>query len=133
MGVSNPRKLNAKQEMFCQLYATDREFFGSGVDSYLEIYDIDRSKPNWMKTASAAASRMLSNVNVCARINDLLDKRGMNDQFVDKQLVFLMTQHSDFTNKLGAIREYNKLKQRITEKKDVTSNGNEIKFIFGAD
>src|SRR3990167_5400235 len=108
--------LNPKQERFCELYATDKEFFGNGVETYLEVYDIDRSKANWYKTACSAASQLLSNIKVCQRINELLEAGGLNDQFIDKQLGFLISQHSDFTNKLGAIKEYNKLKQRITEK-----------------
>jgi len=111
--------LQLKQEKFCQLYATDIEFFGNGVETYLGIYDIDRSKPNWYKTACSAASRLLSNVKVIDRISELLEEQGLNDVFVDKQLKFLLTQYADFTSKLGAIREYNKLKQRITEKSEV--------------
>ncbi len=107
--------VNLKQEEFCQLYTGEREFFGNGVESYLEIYGIDKSKPNWYKTACAAASRLLTNVKVIARINELLEESGLNDVFVDKQLRFLITQHADLGNKLGAIREYNKLKQRITD------------------
>ncbi len=109
-------QLNENQEMFCQLYATNKEFFGNGVQSYLEVYDIDKGKPNWYKTACSATSQLLSNIKVTSRINALLEEGGLNDMFVDKQLGFLITQHSDFSNKLGAIREYNKLKQRITDK-----------------
>lgn len=119
-------KLKLRQEKFCQLYATDKEFFGNGVETYLEVYEIDKTKPNWYKTACSAASRLLSSVKVCQRINDLLEEGGLNDVFVDKQLGFLITQHSDFTNKLGAIKEYNKLKQRITDKADLTSGGKPI-------
>lgn len=108
--------LTKRQELFCQLYATDTEFFGNGVQAYLEVYDIDREKPNWYKTACAATSQLLSNIKVCHRINDLLSEWGLNDQHVDKQLLFLITQHDDKGNKLWAIREYNKLKQRITDK-----------------
>lgn len=110
--------LNPKQERFCTLYATDREFFGNGVESYLEVYDVDRGKPNWYKTACSAASRLLSDVKVIERINQQLEATGLNDAFMDKQLVFLATQHSDFSSKLGALREYNKLKARITEKSE---------------
>lgn len=127
MKKNKETKLVPLQERFCELYATDREFFGNGVETYLEVYDIDKSKANWYKTACSAASRLLSNVKVCERINALLEAGGLNDQFVDKQLGFLITQHSDFSNKLGAIREYNKLKQRIIEKQDVTSGGKPIK------
>jgi len=125
--------LNPRQERFCQLYATDKEFFGNGVETYLEVYDVDTTKPNWYKTACAASSRLLSNVKVCDRINELLEEGGMNDVFIDKQLKFLITQHSDFTNKLGAIREYNKLKQRIITKTDITSGGKPIPILAGID
>lgn len=126
-----PQGLNVEQERFCQLYATDREFFGNGVESYLEVYQIDKSKPNWYKTACACASRLLSNAKVIERINQLLEKEGLNNPFVDKQLKFLITQHADFTNKLGAIREYNKLKQRIIERTDVTSAGKPVPILGG--
>jgi hypothetical protein len=118
--------LNPKQELFCNLYATDREFFGNGVESYIEAYDPDTSKPNWYKSACTSASRLLSNVKVCQKINQLLEEGGLNDHFVDKQLTFLITQHADFRSKLGAIKEYNKLKARITEHIDHTTKGKEL-------
>lgn len=113
-------ELNERQERFCQLYATDREFFGNGVETYLEVYDIDKSKPNWYKTACSAASQLLSNIKVFSRINEILEQQGLNNQNIDKQLLFLVNQHSDFHSKLGAIKEFNALKQRITEKKELT-------------
>lgn len=117
------KELNERQEKFCRLYATDEEFFGNGVQSYLQVYDIDRNKTDWYHTARSAATQLLSNIAVCARISDLLQEGGLNDNFVDKQLQFLITQFDDKTNKLGAIKEYNKLKQRIVDKQDVTSGG----------
>ena len=109
-------KLNQRQERFCKLYATDREFFGNGVQTYIEVYEPDQSKPNWYKTACALASQLLSNTKVYNRINELLEENGLNDVFVDKQLLFLISQQSDFTSKLGAMKEYNKLKQRIVDR-----------------
>lgn len=123
MAEEKKSSLNPNQELFCQLYATDTEFFGNGVQSYVKAYKPDMLKPNWYKTACAVASELLSNPKVFNRINDLLTEGGLNDQNVDKQLSFLITQHSDFNAKMGAIREYNKLKQRITEKIDHTSGG----------
>jgi hypothetical protein len=114
---------NARQELFCKLYATDREFFGNGVESYLEAYDVDRSKKNWYKVAQASASRLLSKVIIYERINELLTEFGLNDAFVDKQLLFLISQQADLSAKTQAIREYNKLKSRITEKIDHTTKG----------
>ena len=111
--IKEEEKLNERQELFCQLYSSDREFFGNGVQTYIEVYDPDQSKPNWYKSACSAASQILSNTKVCNRINELLELRGLNDGFVDKQLEFLITQHMDFKSKLGAIREYNQLKSRV--------------------
>lgn len=123
-------KLTVLQEEFCQTFTSDdKEFFGNGVQSYIEIYDIDTTKPNWYDTACSAASRLLRNVKVYRRIEQLLTEGGLHDNAVDKHLLFLITQQSDFNAKLGAIREYNKLKARITEKKDITSGGKPITVI----
>lgn len=119
-------KLNERQEKFCQLYTGEEGFFGNGVKAYLEVYDIDKRKPNWYKTACSAASQILTNIKVIKRINELLEEQGLNNEYVDKQLLFLIMQHSDFSSKLGAIKEYNKLKQRITEKTDITTGGEKL-------
>jgi phage terminase small subunit len=108
-------ELNEKQKEFCRLYVS-KEFFGNGVQTYIEVYDIDQKKPNWYQTACVCASQLLSNPKVFNHINELLEEQGLTDQFVDKQMLFLIQQHADLTNKLGAIKEYNKLKGRITEK-----------------
>lgn len=121
-------RLNPKQELFCQLYATDREFFGNGVQTYIEVYEPDQSKPNWYKTACVCASVMLSNAKIYNRINELLQDQGLNEAFADKQLLFLMQQQADFTNKLGALKEFNKLKQRIIDRADVTTKGKPLEF-----
>lgn len=110
-------KLNLKQEVFCDTYTSlDKDFFGNGVQSYIEAYNPDQGEKNWYKTACSAASRLLSKVKVCKRIEELLDSKGFNDENVDKQLLFLINQYSDFGSKLGAIKEFNNLKQRITKK-----------------
>jgi len=121
-GTETARELMVKQEKFCQLYASNEEFFGNGVQTYIEVYKPDQTKSNWYRNACSNASQLLSNTKVIDRINELLDEQGLNDTFVDKQLKFLLTQHADFTNKMAAIREYNKLKQRITEKSEVKHN-----------
>ncbi len=122
--MAKKTKVTPKQEKFCQLYAGEEEFFGNGVQSYIEAgYDIDMTKPNWYKTACVAASQLLSNVKVLKRIDEILEEQGFNDQFIDKQLKFLATQHVDFKAKLGAVKEYNKLKQRITDKKEIEHKG----------
>lgn len=112
--------LNLQQETFCQYYSSPSEYFGNGVQSYIAAYDIDITVPGAYNSAKAMASNALTNVNICRRINDLLSELGLNDMFVDKQLTFLISQFADNNAKLGAIREYNKLKQRVTEKVEHT-------------
>ncbi|WP_441001298.1 terminase small subunit [Fodinibius sp. SL11] len=116
--------LTPKQERFCQLYVSE-EFFGNGTQSYAKAYDVDLSE-NY-KSAQAAASRLLSNVIICDRINELLDEAGLNDNFVDKQMLFMITQNADYAQKMAAIREYNKVKGRITNKHDIKSGGEPVK------
>lgn len=121
--------LTRRQEEFCQLYATDREFFGNGVQTYIEVYNMDKSNPNWYDHARSSASRLLSNVNICKRINELLDGQGLNDEFVDKQLLLIITQNADYRNKVEAIKEFNKLRSRIQDKLDLTSKGEKVATI----
>lgn len=114
--------LNPKQEMFCQLYATDREFFGNGVQSYIEAYNIDLTKRGAYNVAKANAFRLLTNADILKRINELFEAHGLNDTFVDKQLEKLIVQDADFKSKLGAIKEYNSLQQRVTRKLELSGN-----------
>lgn len=109
--------LNPKQEKFCQLYVNwTREFFGNWTQCYIEAYEPNTSKPARYKTARSTASTMLTNVNLINRINELLEEWWLNDQNIDKQLLFIISQYSDLWNKLWAIKEYNKLKNRIESK-----------------
>jgi len=112
-------KLHPLQRKFGKLYASEREFFGNGVQSYAEAYGIDLSKKRGYSTAKAAASRLLTNVNLLAYINELLEA-VLNEAHVDKQLAFLITQNADFSAKMAAIREFNALRKRITQKVEGT-------------
>ena len=114
--------LSLRQEKFCRLYALDTEFMGNWVQAYLEVYDIDTEKKGWYKTACVCASQLLSNPKVFNRINDLLATDGLNDQFVDKQLLYVISQQADLWNKMNAVKEYNKLKKRITDKIEMEGN-----------
>lgn len=106
--------LNERQSKFCELYATSEEFFANGTQSYIEAYK-PKQVGKWYQTARAGAHENLTKPHILEYINYLLELRGLNDPFVDKQLELLITQNADFGSKMNAIKEYNKLKQRITE------------------
>jgi hypothetical protein len=134
MRKSTPEnKLTLKQKRFCELFATDREFFGNGTQSYVEAYNVDLTKPNAYITARSGAKENLTKPHLLKYINMLLDEMGLSQTHVDKQLLFLITQNADFSAKLGAIREYNNLKGRIIKRMDHTTGGEsfnvEVKFI----
>lgn len=105
-------ELTEKQKRFCEIYVS-KEFFANGVQSYMEAYSL---KPDKYYSAKENASRLLTNVDILLYINHLMDLSGLNDEFVDKQITMLITQNADFGSKLGAIKEYNRLRQRIIDK-----------------
>lgn len=120
-GWKTEQGLNQEQEAFCQLYTSwDREFFGNGVQSYIEVYWPNKQDKNRYKTAMAASSRLLSNVKIYTRINELLEEWWLNDQNIDKQLTALINQWEDKNVKLWALKEYNRLKARVIDKQPVT-------------
>ena len=110
---------NLNWEKFCQLYARDTEFFGNGVQSYIESYPREKGQRQiTYQSARTRASNLLTNVNILERINYLLDLH-LNDQIVDKNLGIVVLQNADFRAKVQAIKEYNQLKKRIKREIDL--------------
>lgn len=110
--------LTVQEELFCNIYASDKELFGNGVQSYIEAFDITVGKGKGMMsydTCKYMAHKLLTRPKILKRINEIYEGRGLNDAFVDKQLEKLITQDAEFRPKLGAIQEYNKLKKRTTD------------------
>lgn len=122
--------LTLKQEEFCQMYINaDRELFGNGTQCYYQVFN-KRSKDGkdslTYKSASVLASKELAKVRIIERINSLLETGGFTNENIDKQHLFLINQHADLRTKLGAIKEFNELKQRIIKKVDITTKGEKI-------
>ena len=118
--------LNPKQSRFCELYSSAEEFFGNGVQSYIEAYK-PKKVGYWYNSAKSSAFNLLTNTDILLYLDYLLELRGLNDSFVDKQLELLITQNADFKSKLGSIKEYNTLRRRTTKKElDITTNGESI-------
>lgn len=118
MGEKKMRELNPQQKAFCELFASDREFFGNGVQSYIEAYDIDLTVKGAYNSAKANAHKLLTKDYILKYIDELFEAHGLNDTFVDKQLEKLITQDAEFSVKIKAIGEYNKLKGRILDRSE---------------
>jgi len=113
------KELTPKQEIFCRNFASQREFFGNGVQSYLDAYNLDSRDSVDYETAKANAYKLLTNTHICERIAALLDLAGFNDNNVDKQLAMVINQSVDLKSKVAAIKEYNSLKARIKNSLEV--------------
>jgi phage terminase small subunit len=110
------KTLKPQQELFCQYYTSSSEMFGNGVQSYIEAYDVKLDKAGSYASARVNAHKLLKTDYILERINELLNELVLNDEHVDKQLAFLISQNAELNTKLGAIKEYNALKQRIVKK-----------------
>ncbi len=62
-------KLSPLQRKFGKLYASEREFFGNGVQAYAKAYNIDITKKGKYNTARTNASRLLTNANLGSGFN----------------------------------------------------------------
>lgn len=116
------KPLKPEWELFCQYFVTSYETFGNATKSYAKAYNIDISNKSKYASCRTQGYRLLTNDDILARINQLLSELVMNNTTVDMELAFLITQKVDFASKIAAIREYNKLKQRITEKREISIN-----------
>ena len=123
--MSENIEINQNQRAFCENFVS-KDFFGNGVQSYIDAYEVDVTIKGAYESAKAGAYHLLLKKEITDYINGLLEKEGLNDEFVDKQLLMLITQNADFNAKTKAISEYNKLKQRITEKKQIEIGSEQV-------
>lgn len=105
---------NPKHELFCQLYVS-KDFFGNGTEAYAEAYDKDLDVAGAYNVCACLASRLLKNVNILDRINQIMEHCVLNNQFVDREMGFVISQKADLHAKMKAINEYNKLRKRIND------------------
>lgn len=110
--------LTIKQEKFCNLFTKNNECFGSGVMSYSEAYGININEPGKYLTAKSNATRLLTNAYILDRIDSLLTEY-ISDQAVDVELAKVIFQDYDLNAKISAIREYNRLRNRIKNKLEI--------------
>jgi hypothetical protein len=135
-----PAKLNPQQELFCRFYTQNEALFGNATLSYAEAYKfglddlLDEAPTNEdgqvvgkspyrlaYDTCSSLGWRLLRNEKIQARVTELLNEI-LKDDVVDAQLARLIMS-GDGPTRVAAIREYNKLRQRIVDKVDHTTGG----------
>lgn len=146
-------ELTPQQELFCRYYAQNTELFGNATLSYAEAYDYklderSREQPILARNTkgeptefgdseykiiydqcSSHGSRLIRNGKIQERVRVLLNE-FMRDDVIDAQLLKVIVEGKD-QDKVAAIKEYNKLKQRIIDKQDITSGGKPIPIYGG--
>jgi len=139
-------ELPLKRELFCRFYTQNEDLFGNATHSYAEAYDYkldtldteavwsepegdsprerldDSPYEKAVHVCAVEAFRLLRIPEVQARITALLNEI-LKDEVVDSQLAKLIMQDKEPAAKIAAIREYNKIRQRIVDKTDITSGG----------
>lgn len=130
--------LTLKQERFCRNYTQNSHLFGNGTLSYADAYGYDlenasrenvkdengniipeSSEYKRMEVVCAAnASRMLCLEKIDSYIRKLLNEM-LTDEVVDAQLMKVLLRGKD-ADQIAAIREYNKLKQRIINRSEIS-------------
>lgn len=141
MAKPSSSKLTPQQELFCRFFTQNRELFANATHSYAEAYGFNLDELSHLRgcgleesedhahakdcppseydlayhTCSSLGSRLLRNDRIQNRITALLNEM-LRDDVVDAELVKTILQDHKLDAKIAAIREYNKLKQRITDK-----------------
>lgn len=137
------KPLTPQQELFCRYYTDDNsDTFSSGVLSYALAYDYDFATTDTKRdldkdnkeikgtseydrmynTCSSGASQNLRMNNIRARIDELMLELFNSDIIADKRLTKILLTGKD-TDAINAIKHRNDLKQRITKKLDITTQG----------
>lgn len=105
-------ELNINQEVFCRLYTG--KWLGNATQAYKEAFgcEYDSAKTEWNK--------LLTKPYIKDAVRKLLDKNGFNDENIDAQHLFLVNQFEDLAVKARMVEHYNKLKQRVVAKIEIT-------------
>lgn len=97
---------NFKRELFCQLIAKDLHCFNNSTRAYMVAYNIPDSRRD---SAERSGSRLLGNVEVCRRVQELLDEQISFDD-VKAELAWIILQRKDLSAKVLAIKEFRRMK-----------------------
>lgn len=102
-------KLTPTQEAFSQAYTNySEETFCNATESLNSIKVWEGTR----ESLRMQASTMKRHPVVQARIRELLETQGFNDDDVDMEHLKVIKQDKDLSNKMKGIIEYNRLKQR---------------------
>lgn len=118
-------RLTAKQDAFCDVYTdySNKKTFLNATESMLATHTWEGKR----EYATTYAGKIKRHPVVTARIRELLEMKGFNDNDVDGEHLKVIKQDKDLSNKMRGIQEYNRLKGRGAQQ-GATVNVNIINF-----
>ena len=112
-------RLNPNQIRFSTEYIFG-DYMGNATRAYMKAYNVRQDQ------IGGNSSALLKKVHVLEYINYLMYEAGWSPKETDTQLLFLIKQHEDLGVKLNAIKEFNKLHGRITDRLQIEDNRNSV-------
>lgn len=149
------KTLKQRRELFCQFFVRNSETRSNATLSYGEAFDYKLDTlpkddavfaPEWVdedgdvhggeritpstydkayQVCATEGARLLKIPEIQDRITDLRNEM-LEDRIVDGELEKVIMQDIELAPKLGGIREYNALRNRVQKKIDVTTNGKDL-------
>lgn len=116
---------NMKHELFVRKYL---ELRGNQTQAYCQAYDLDYHDPKDYSNAKSRGHELVKNSEVHARIKYFLKEIGLNDNFVDNELLNTIWQDEDKSAKVKAIDIYNKMSKRYENNINITIDTWKTKF-----
>ena len=131
--IEKPKKeispeLRLRHRAFIQAYTTiGLSTFGNGTRAYLVAFpDVQES------TANVKACQLMKRDYIKQAVASALDCQGFNDITVDGELLSVIKQDKELAPKVQAIKEYNKLRERVREKGSTINIGFSLGSLFEA-
>lgn len=121
MSKRTSKSLNPRQELFCRYFAGlgERLLMANATASYMEAYGIKESKKSY-QAARKSASDLLTNPHIKTMVDRLFNEQ-FKSEVIDNELLKAILQDKEIHAKVQAIREYNRLKGRVTGKIKVST------------
>ena len=107
-----PDSLKPNQQAFCRNYILNKQTKWCWQHSYAQAYWKDPIVDN--ATCRTNASRLLAKDDIKKYCRALLDEYIFNDMEIDLELSKIIQQDHNLLSKLWWIKEYNRLRKRLT-------------------
>ncbi len=133
--------MNAMHELFCRAYTgyTDPDCFNNKTKSFIYANHLEKEHAELLTNSQAYISgakeklkrfenncasqavHLFRNVKIRDKINELFDSMFDDTRHADRELAYLIKQKKDLPSKVQAIREYNRMKDRIKKTESTES------------